>query len=322
MNNILINKVGNHKHLGLNLNTTGTWNKHIEEITCKAWNRINVLRKLKFVLDRSSLQKNYFSFIRPILEYVDVVWSNCTTTESDSLEKIQNEAARIVTGATKFVSINDLYRETGWDKLSTRREKHKLIKFFNMKNGNCPEYLNNMVPTVVSETTTYTLRNSNDIRNIPCRTTLYSNSFLPSVIRQWNELPIEIRTCTSVNILKSYLDRDRHTPPKYFGYGNRNSQIIHTRLRLNCSRLKHHLYNKNLIDDPLCECGEVESTSHFFLYCPNYSIIRQQMITDVSRVTSPTLKVLLFGNDNLTQKENEVIFDKVHNYIIHTRRFE
>ena len=42
----------------------------------------------------------YFAFVHPIIEYVDVVWDNCTTFEADELEKIQLEAARIVTGMT------------------------------------------------------------------------------------------------------------------------------------------------------------------------------------------------------------------------------
>ena len=37
---------------------------------------------------------------------MDVVWDNCTQYEVDELETFQIEAARIVTGATKLVSID------------------------------------------------------------------------------------------------------------------------------------------------------------------------------------------------------------------------
>ena len=66
------------------------------------------MRKLKFKLDRRSLQTIYFSFIRPPLIYADVVWDKCTQYEVNDLEKIQNEAARIVSHATELVSINSL----------------------------------------------------------------------------------------------------------------------------------------------------------------------------------------------------------------------
>ena len=43
------------------------------------------------------------SVIKPIFEYGDVVWDNCTQQEKQDVEKIQLEAARIVTGTTKLV---------------------------------------------------------------------------------------------------------------------------------------------------------------------------------------------------------------------------
>ena len=125
-----ITEVKSHKHLGFIFSNDSTWHENLELIKSKAWKRINVMRKLKFELDRKSLQTIYFSYIRPLLEYADVVWNNCAQYESNELEKIQNEAARIVTGATKLVSINSLLLETGWETLASRRKKHKLTLFF------------------------------------------------------------------------------------------------------------------------------------------------------------------------------------------------
>ena len=88
------------------------------------------MRKLKYVLDRKPLEVIYLSFIRPLLEYSDVIWDNCTNAEKSDLDKIQHEAARIAVGATKLISINNLERETGWESLEERRRKHKLILFY------------------------------------------------------------------------------------------------------------------------------------------------------------------------------------------------
>ena len=71
-------------------------------LTIKAWQRINIMRLLKFQLNRKSLQTVYFAFIRPILEYADTIWNNYSQYESNELKKIQNEAARVVTGANTF----------------------------------------------------------------------------------------------------------------------------------------------------------------------------------------------------------------------------
>ena len=143
------------------------------------------MRKLKFKLDRRSLQTIYFSFIRPLLEYADVVWDNCTQYEVNDLEKIQNEAARIVSGATKLVSINSLSLEIGWESLSSRRKKHKLRLFFKMQNNLAPDYLSSLVLPTVGRTSAYPLRNSTNLHTLHAKSQLNFNSFLPSVIRDW-----------------------------------------------------------------------------------------------------------------------------------------
>ena len=67
---------------------------------------------------------------------------------NQTLDKIQNEAARIVTGATKLASIDFLHTETGWETLGSRRKNHKLTMFYKMKNGLCPDYLVSLVPAI------------------------------------------------------------------------------------------------------------------------------------------------------------------------------
>ena len=146
MSNILIPNVQTHKHLGIHLSSDGSWDYHINSISQKAWKRINVMRQLKNRLDRKSLQVIYVPFIRPILEYGDVIWNNIPQYLKDDLDKIQNEAARIVTGCSKLVSLSNLRQECGWESLSERRRKHKLTLFFKMVKGFVPPYLSSLVP--------------------------------------------------------------------------------------------------------------------------------------------------------------------------------
>jgi hypothetical protein len=88
---------------------------------------LNILRKLKYRLKRDYLEKIYLVFIRPILEYASEVWDNCGQTNCNRLEKIQIEAARIVTGISIYASFDSIYQETRWETLSTRRKVKKLL---------------------------------------------------------------------------------------------------------------------------------------------------------------------------------------------------
>ena len=87
---------------------------------------LGIMRKLKFIVRRKTLNQIYLSFLRPILEYASVVWDNCTLYEKDNLEKLHIEAGRIVTGLTRSASLYNLYHELGWLTLSERR-KYKLV---------------------------------------------------------------------------------------------------------------------------------------------------------------------------------------------------
>jgi hypothetical protein len=57
------------------------------------------------------------------------------------LEKIQIEAARIVTGLSIYASFDSIYKETGWETLSTRRKVKKLLLFCKIVNKEAPDYL-------------------------------------------------------------------------------------------------------------------------------------------------------------------------------------
>ena len=57
MNNVPITNVSEHKHLGVVLSNNGKWHSHISSMVKRAWQRIGILRTLKFHLNRSCLER-------------------------------------------------------------------------------------------------------------------------------------------------------------------------------------------------------------------------------------------------------------------------
>ena len=96
------------------------------------------MRKLTFTLSRIALNHIYVSYVLPVIEYSSVVWDNCSDQDAYALEKLQNEAARIVTGLTRSVSLDKLYRECGWVALSERRKNQKLYFMYKALNDKYP----------------------------------------------------------------------------------------------------------------------------------------------------------------------------------------
>lgn len=111
----IISTIESHRHLGVSFNTDAKWNVHIENIVSSVSKRINILRKLKFKISRSNLEKLYLVYIRPIFEYASEVWDNCGYVNAIKLERLQLEAVRIVTGLPVFANSNLIFRELGWE---------------------------------------------------------------------------------------------------------------------------------------------------------------------------------------------------------------
>ena len=81
------------------------------------------------------------SFVRPSLEYANVLWNNCLEGESDQLETIQRRAVRIITGGIIRSPSNLLYEEIGIETSKKRCEKNIVLFFHKIIHYNAPSYL-------------------------------------------------------------------------------------------------------------------------------------------------------------------------------------
>ena len=122
--------------------------------------KANMLNSLKYKLSRIVLGKIYLTFVRPLLEYCDVVWSNCTERESELIDNVQYKCTIIVSGAMTGTSRAKVSHELGWESLKCRRDTHKLCLFYKMVFHLVPNYLWSLLPPPVNSRTTYFLRNA------------------------------------------------------------------------------------------------------------------------------------------------------------------
>ena len=179
-----------------------------------------------------------------------------------------------------------------------------------------------LVPDQVGQASSYGLRNAENSQNIHAGTQLCYKSFLPSVVRDCNALPVLSRNSPTVESFKRSLSTNLRETPSRFYVGDRLGQIHHARLRTNCSPLNYYLYHINIIEDQRCTCGLPETNKHFLLECRKYNAIKLDMLHDVSEFCQRTLHTLLFGNMALTNEANELIFKYVHKFIQRSKRFE
>jgi hypothetical protein len=330
LNNQPITKVNHHKHLGVYLSDNLGWKKNTEEIAKKANRCLGILRPLKFILDRASLETLYKSFIRPILEYADIVWDtpDAHRHSLDILDRVQLEAARLVTGATARCSTENLYREVGWESLALRRRLHRATMMFKIMTGLAPESLQQKIPNRVEARTRYQLRNRGDLQVAVTRLITYSQSFFPNAVRLWNSFTEAITGSQSVASFKhSYLkETPRPTANPLYYRGGRRAAVTHSRIRIGCSSLNADLNRElHVIDSPSCACtaGVEETAEHFFLQCQTYAAERQTLLLGLELLDhpNPNTDLLLYGDSTKLLNHNAEIFKLVQQFITDSNRF-
>ena len=316
-NNVTLANVDSHKHLGLILTSNLTWTEHISNLIKSVSQMANVMKNLKYQIDRKSLETSYFSFIRPKLEYGCHIWDNCSKKDSDMLENFQLDIARTVTGARKGTSHEKLYMETNWPTLKERRNAIKLKNFMKIINNDTPNYLTALLPDTLGVTRPGS-RNADHFKLVKTRTETYRNSFIPSSVKVWNQLDSKDRTVNYVHSLC-----DTKTNPLFYE-GSRDINVKHSQLRMECSKLNAHLFSLHVTDSPACNCGfNLEDCNHYLLACPLYTVERHimlQTISNVIDVRTLTVNDLLLGIDKLTLEQNKLVFKAVHEFIRATSR--
>ena len=320
--NTLLNTSEHHKHLGITLQSNCKWNQHVANLIVKCRTQINCLCSFKHRLNRKTLETMYKSYILPILDYADVIWDNCTDTQANTLEQLQIDALRTITGSVRGTSHASLYTETGFIPLKERRQRHKLILYFKFIKGILPDHLTPKFPPLVAEINPYHRRRLLDRKVPQCRTELYRKSFFPSATRLWNQLPENIKETTSFGEFKRYLRKDDILVPPHYYIGNRKEQILHCRIRLGMSNLNFDLFNRHLSDLKSCQCGaNEENANHYFLKCKLFDQVRQMTLHTLPPIAL-TLDTLLHGNPNYSLAFNKYIFSIAHEYILLTNRFD
>lgn len=302
------------KHLGLILDNKLGFDHHLNKKICKANKGISLIKRLHNYLPRQSLLCIYKSFIRPHLDYADVIYDQPHNDSfCNKIESVQYNAALAITKAIRGTSRERLYEELGLESLSDRRWYRRLVFFFNIVSGTSPGYLGSLLPLKQSS---YDQARSNLFRNFKTNNEYFKNSFFPYTVNEWNKLGPDLKNLLSISKFKTGLLNfiRPEMGPVYKIHDPRGLTLL-TRLRVNFSHLREHKFRHNFRDtlNPLCSCGlEIESTNHYLLRCSFYTHIRKTLIDNIKNTIGPIsdlsddklVNLLLYGNDIYNTEQN------------------
>ena len=148
---------------------------HIKTILTKMNRTIGLLRKFQQVLPRPSLITIYKAFIRPHLDYGDVIFDQAFNNSfHQRLESIQYNTVLAITGAIRGTSKEKLYQELGFESLQSRRWFRKLSVFYKIIKNKSPSCLYYLIPKPL---TSYSNRNSENLPPSKANHSFFKNTF-------------------------------------------------------------------------------------------------------------------------------------------------
>ena len=170
-------KSSTQKHLGMILDTKLDLSLHLKNVQNKVNKTIGLLRKLRDTLPKTSLITIFKSFVRPHLDYGDIIYNRANNTSfHQNIESIQHNAALAITGAVRGTSREKLYQELGFESLQQTRWYRKLYCLFKIFKNQSPSYLFQLVS---SPNIRYFSRNSENIPQLRTKHDFFKNSFFP-----------------------------------------------------------------------------------------------------------------------------------------------
>ena len=206
INGKLLDNVNCASLLGLNLEEKLTFEAHVEKLCKKMSQRIAVLKKIRHCLPLRQRKLYYNSIIRPVVDYVSVLWTSCNKECLRRVLKLQKRAARVILSVNSRSSSVKLFNQLGWIPFYEEVNISKCLYIFKQLNGILPSYMNDIF--VINSQ-----RHSRDTRycnfNVVCpkynRETEGGKTFRVTSCKLWNILPVSIRKEKSIKALKRNL---------------------------------------------------------------------------------------------------------------------
>ena len=129
MNEKTLERAEHVKLVGVWITTYLDWEKNTKEMCKKAYARLTMLTKLKYVgTPVQDLIDVYNLYIRSILEYCSVVWhSTLTVEQSSDIENVQKISVKIILGQ-EYSTYDGSLDKCGLERLTARRES-RCLKF-------------------------------------------------------------------------------------------------------------------------------------------------------------------------------------------------
>ncbi len=174
------------------------------------------MRTLRNIVSIETLKLFYNAIAQPHFDYSHIVYDSVSKTNKDRLQKLQRRACRLITGSGSSISRILMFHELSWLFLQYTHDFHKLVMVYKCRNGLASQYL---CDTFNANHDIHNKNTRNALlrvtKHAKARTAYYQSSFALSGQTLWNDLPNNIKLCTSLSSFKNALYKCLIAKPQF-----------------------------------------------------------------------------------------------------------
>ena len=177
--------------LGVIIDNNLNWKKQVMKVKRNAFNVTRNIHRVNHLLPEKHRLNLYHAIISPQFSYADIVWGGCNQVEKMSLQRVQNFAAKSITGNKKYDSATNSLKHLKLLNLEQRLSIHETVFAHKAIEGKLSANINKIYKDHLS--TGNTRQATNQKLTVPAhKTSKFQRSPLYRTIMSWNKCPISI----------------------------------------------------------------------------------------------------------------------------------
>jgi len=199
------------KVLGVTLDRRLTFDDHVSAVARSCNYHARVIRHVRQLLTVDLAQTLACSLILSSIDYCNAVLHGAPSGTIQKLQRVQNNAARVILQVPRRSHANSLLQELHWLPVEQRITYKLAVLTYKIRQTPVSEYLSRHITT---RSSTRSLRSSSaPLLHVPFRQTSFGkHSFSTIAPAVWNSLPVSLQNCDTLTLFKSRLKAHLFSP--------------------------------------------------------------------------------------------------------------
>jgi len=191
------------KNLGVYLDTNMTQECHAVKCASSCYYQLRRIRQMRRFVDDNALRTLVHSLVTSRLDYCNSLLAGCSVKVIARLQRVQNNAARLICNQPHGSHSAPLLRQLHWLPIASRIQYKLCILMYDVYHGTAPSYLRELCHVCNDDRLRSTQHGNFSV--VRTRTKLADGAFTVAGPAAWNVLPSDLRNSASRTVFLSNL---------------------------------------------------------------------------------------------------------------------